>query len=1057
MIKLRVTPFTSTSRLLVAGAIFLFALLIAAAAFTNGAGRDVREQLTATDAPAHSRLSAAAEIERLLGRGGFSGHLLAYAARTAGDGSAELQQMAALLDEASGQADIFAGLGSEPFARQFVEVTRGRIAQGRLALASMETGVRDPGIVAVEFAADLAAFDNSYARFRAEEQRLTTLDALNVLDLQRWITSLALAAAVFVMGAAAVLLYVNVRKPLRELAEDLQDLLADDEDRAVTGSDRNDEIGMLARAAEELRRTQLQAGRLLTLGSDGALRLRLEGENGRAVDDALEELVTAADMVRSSARDLSTSGADLAQGSCDAMARVEVALTETVDETSGRLAALSDSGEEVLRLAGDLEATRRSLASAERDWRDEMTGLADTMRGEMTSLAETMRDELEHMGATTERLTDMTEAAGTRVEGASGQLTEIAFAWRKEQTALNDASAQARENLTARLVTLDAQIGNLDDTLENLEELTVRAAPPIQEAVNVLGRAVGDMSMASESATAATELMSKEVEATRNARLSVISEAEADRAHWQKDRATIRQQADDMITQMSETANRVEGLAKDLTQSAQDVPGKLDRLSGDLVGLGGQIKTLEQTGGALATQLGGRIVSVHDALSEAREALSDEADTIRGVTSDLKDMHLTFEDESRVVGEQVSSVAETLENLDKHLQAINQRVATPIDLSPVLSALKNEMGQAVTHLTQTIEGQGLNAQASFAEDIERLGERIEGAGESNLVAVDDGFARLSTELETISASQEHGVAQRLSDLSTALDGRIAAQNDASRDIAASLSELADRITSLSDAQDRSDKAASVSHLADRIGELTEAQRKAERALWQTADEALKAEDLSSLIDHRLDALNDSAQAMSDELQALAQTIEMQTAEARDGDTAPQVLEQISRVEHHQGSLGQAQQAIALALHDGLKGIARRLKAADVGPMSEQLDSVVATLVRQQDRLAEVMLEMSTDMGERIDDLAGEIARGNRQARGPRRGFLKKKIDKAQGVDTSTERVAQTQAPQENELSAIYDALRGLTDELKDLSGDEPEDAQSDAPDEVASEEDRKVG
>jgi len=966
MPKKKVTSFTITGRFLVASAVFLFALLVAAAAVTNTMGLDARNRLTAATAQSDTRAASAAAIDGLLGRAGFTGQLLGYAASAA---SGDLGAMELVLDDAAAEADRFLAFGSEPFAREFLDITRGRIAQGRLALTTLSAGERNAATIAVDFAADLSSFDVAYNEFSAAEQRLQTRDALQVLTLQRWITSLALGAAVFIMGLGALLLHLNVRRPLRKLAESLEELLTDEEECTLSETDRDDEIGMVARVAEDLRRTQLQAGRLLTLGADGALRLRLEGEGAEAVDAALKDISIAVDDLRGSARTLSESGEGIAGENREVMARVENALDETVAETAGRLGTLAEAGEEVLRLAGDLEGTRRSLAGTESDW-----------RLEMSELAETMRAELERLRATSEHLSESTATAGARVSHVSGELTDIASSWRAEQHALNTSSERTREELGERLTALDGQINNLDGALGALQALTTRAAPPIENAAGAISKAAGDLGEAGKVASQATLLIAKEAQAARNARLSVMSEAEADRAHWQTERGALRKQAGEMIAELSSTAARVDELARELNGGADGIPGKLDRASQEITTLSAQIKAFERAGGQVAGQLGDRLSAVQNVLGDAQAAFVDEANVMRSVTADLSDMHLGFEKERRAVSDQVGSLAETLERLDSQLQTINERVESPLDLSPVLGALRNEMGQAVTHLTRAVEDQTLAGQRTLSNAVYQIGQKIEGQ----------------------SGSFEHLIATGLLDLSDRLNRKITAQNEAAGKLADILGDLQSRLTHLPDLAIEGDA----------------------RIVSQA--------DVSALVDPRIDRLDETAREMVFELRALAKTV----SEQRNVRVPQSLEEQMVRIESLQGNLGEAQQAIALALRDGLKNIAHRLRGADVSGVRHQIDEVMETLVRHQDRLSGIMRDMSSDMKTRIDGLSGQIVRGGKLPP-PRKGIFNRPSKASLPEQASTEvRVSQTPPPEENELSAIHDALRGLTEELKGLSADD---------------------
>jgi chromosome segregation ATPase len=657
----------------------------------------------------------------------------------------------------------------------------------------------------------------------------------------------------------------------------------------------------------------------------------------------------------------------MTEESRETLSRLETALDDVVAQSASRLDTLADAGEEVLKLAADFDGTRRGLAETEGTWKQEMS-----------DLAETMRHELERLRATSAQLAESTATAGARVTHVSSELTDIASAWRAEQHVLTQASERGREHLETRLAALDAQITGLDRALTGLETLTERAGPPIEGAAGAIAKAARDLGAAGKAANLATGLWAKEAEAARNTRLSVLSEAQADRAHWQTERGALRDQAEYLFAQIGDTSKRIDAFARDLSTSESGLPSRLDQLHADCERIAGQLAIFEEGGGKVAGGLSERLATLQGLLEDAQTAFADEANVIRSVTADLSQMHMTFDQERQAVSGQVASLSGTLERLDEQLRTIGQQVESPLDLTPVLGALRDEMGQAVTHLTRAVEDQTLSSQRSLSNAVYQLGQKIEGQ----------------------SGTFEHLIATGLLDLSDRLNTKITAQHEAAETLAETLTKVQGTLTGLAGAE-------------------------------RPAAEILPPTDVSAQLDPRIERLDDTAREMIFELRALARSV----AEPRAVRVPEELEAQLGRIETLQGRLGEAQQAMALTVRDGLQGVLQRIRATGTPATQMQLDEVMETLARHQDRLSGIMRELSVDMRNRIDGLSGQIMRGGKLPP-PRKGIFSRpaKAD-LPATETAVGRVAQTPVPESNDLTAIYAALQGLTDELKGLSQD----------------------
>lgn len=936
MSKERTSPFATVSRLLVGGAVFFTVLLVGAAILTSHLGDTARSALTREEGAITARLAAAEEINALLGRGGLTGRLMIYATEPSPD---TLALMSDLTSDARGQLNALTINGTEQ-ATIFAGAARARIAESELAIAAIEAGTRDAATVAMEFADGVAPFEIALNRLRLAEQDLQTSQALSIFELQRWIVGITLALGIIVMAGAAILFWLGIRRPLRQLADHLEDLMVDEEERELPEADRSDEVGEVARIAAQIRRSQLQAGRLLTFGPDGALRFRLEGASATAVDDALGELKVATETARVSAETLTSAEGRITSNSDAVMARLEAALSETIAETSGQLQNLSDAGESVIRLAGDLEGARRSFAGTEEEWREEMIGLGETMRGEF----ERLRGTADRLAQITEAAAGRTEVAGTRIDALTSQLSE-------DQAKAIAASEDTRASLAIRLESLDAQIAALGTTLKGFETLSAETITPIQAAKESLMRSVMGLNESTREAATATGFWSREVDAAHKARAHATSEAEADRAYWKKEREALRMQIDTTMNELVETAARVGRFAEDLHTGADGLPARFDALQAEIAGLGTKIGAFENVGTGIIGKLGGQLASVHEALQDARDAFYRESITIGEVTGDLKSLHLRFDSESRVIGEQVVAISDSLETLDENLLRLTDRLSSPVDLTPVLAALRNEMGRAVTHLTRVVEGESQTTRAAFSQ-------------ESSTV-----------------------IARELAEFSEALKARIALEGEQTTQLIEAMDDMRERM-SINDG----------------------------------------APSTAAILEPRLVSLSETTRAIAHEVRAISDKI------ASGGSEDGEIITHISRVERLQSGLSQAQAAIATSMQEGMAGIARRLRSSDSDAATRQIERAFSSLMQQQLQLENTIRDTVSDLGARIDDLAEGIARSSTPI------ARRDTADTAGQFATSvrpgaTPRPSEAPAADEADLSAIYDALRGLTEELKDLSVD----------------------
>ncbi len=942
MSKARISPFATVSRLLVAGAVFFTVLLVAAAVLTANLGTTARTALIRGDEMTTARLAAADEISALLGRGGFAGRLMIYATQPTPD---TLALMSELIADARAEIPGVTANGTA-HGTIFANAARSRIAESELAVTALESGTRDAAVIAMEYADGVTPFEAALDRFRATEQQQQTANALTIFELQRWIVGITLALGIAIMAGTAILFWLGIRRPLRQLADHLEDLMIDEEERELPEAARGDEVGDVARIATQIRRSQLQAGRLLTFGPDGALRFRLEGTGADAVDEAIGELKIATETARTSAETLIGAEGRISSNSDAAMARLEAALSETIAETSGQLQTLSDAGENVIRLAGDLEGARRAFAGTEEEWRTEMIGLGETMRGEF-----------ERLRGTADRLAQITETAVGRTEIAGTRIEDMTVRWSESQIMALKASEETRDGLTDRLQSLDTQINALGTTLEGFEALSAQTITPIEAVRESLIRSAKGLSDSTREAATATGFWTREVDAAHAARAHATSEAEADRAYWKKEREALRMQIDTAMNDLFDTAAKVSSFAEDLQSGAGGLPARFDALQAEIAGLGTKIGAFEDVGGNIITKLGGQLASVHDALQDARDAFYRESTTIGEVTGDLKSLHLRFDSETRVIGEQVAAISDSLETLDENLIRLTDRLSSPVDLTPVLAALRNEMGRAVTHLTQVVEGQSQQTRSAF-----------------------------STESSAV-------IARELAEFSEALEARIAIEGEQTAQLIDAMDDMRERM-SINDG----------------------------------------APSTAAILEPRLVSLSETTRAIANEVREISDKI----ANGKT-DAGGEIIDHIGRVERLQSGLSQAQAAIATSMQEGLSGIARRLRNSDSDTANRQIERAFSTLMQQQLQLENTLRDTVADLGTRIDDLAEGIARSATPI--ARRDSSATADQFSTSVRPSAQpRVSDVLPPEDADLSAIYDALRGLTEELKDLSVD-----TSDAP------------
>lgn len=407
------------SRVFAAGAAVAAMALVVGGSYYVGFVGEVQRGLNDPQSASAQAIGRISAIEQALG---YQGYLRAYRTfRLTGDMTAR-QQLSQRSMEAARTLDGLRGLFAaspaatlairdvEAVVEEFARIARSAPETPATALrgsASMEAIDSMPAVPQLE--ATYLTLRSGLDRLRAQTSSYQMGSIAWALTWSQMLIICAFAAIICGLVAAASLLQIGITQPLKSLAQSLKGAAEGRLASPIWGTERADEIGEMARASEQLRKSLTETEALQQLARNGHLSIRIEGEASALLDRTVGEVVAnvqqAADALRQAAGELHETQA----------AQREVIGTQK--------AAVGTFGEKLEDMAaGFSRAAWGAVETAADDIRKATSRIAETAATRDTELTDVTR-RLEERGREMSDAFDGIRArTGTAIDGLTGAI-----------------------------------------------------------------------------------------------------------------------------------------------------------------------------------------------------------------------------------------------------------------------------------------------------------------------------------------------------------------------------------------------------------------------------------------------------------------------------------------------------------------------------------------------------------------------------------------------------------------------------------------------------------
>ena len=306
---------SAKSRILSAASVLVAAGLVLGGAYFAGYISELQRDLS-NPAVGPRAVAQTGLIEKALGYDGFLKVYRNY--RLTGDSAARAQMNRQTADAkaaierlqtlyASNPTAIDALREARAVSEAFSHVARtapetGPIAlRGTAAMDSLNTLPQSPQLEAA-YISMRGALD----RLKQAEQAHQLGDVASVLSWSQMLIIGALACLVLGLLVVAGLLHLGIIQPLKSLERSLASVGDGNVGHRIWGTDRDDEIGALARAGEKLRRSLTETTALKSLAENGQLRISLEGQGSILFEKLAADVTSATEALKTASVELAT-------------------------------------------------------------------------------------------------------------------------------------------------------------------------------------------------------------------------------------------------------------------------------------------------------------------------------------------------------------------------------------------------------------------------------------------------------------------------------------------------------------------------------------------------------------------------------------------------------------------------------------------------------------------------------------------------------------------------------------------------------------------------------
>jgi hypothetical protein len=453
-------PIATLARTLSFAAIAAILAAAGIAAYAIGYLDEARRSAADQGAMPAQAIRAIDALETELGYGGFLA-----AQRKLRDDPAAAQTMAAHFAKA--QSALSKLIDLPPGTMQEI---RAVVREYGAALQSAEAGY--PSV----------ALDGPYASLRAEAERVKQAALSARLDAITRMTAAAQWAVLTALGLLALGFLVlswlfagRVADPLKQLRASLTAMGRDPAAGPVWGTDRKDEFGALARAAERLRRALIETPVLPNVTGGQTLRVKLDGPSGALFDKLVQDIAQAAaqidaggaagrEQLNAAASRLAATAAEISGFSAGARAELRAAL-EPLQGAAQEARANQAAVTQFSQTAGDTISGAMASVSA----------LTERLGASASQLSASAEESARRLASAAKDMEGRSKEAELRLGLALDQAGQQARAQAQESAALKTALAQALDDIRQARSGLEAAHGSggsdLNPVLAAVQEL----------------------------------------------------------------------------------------------------------------------------------------------------------------------------------------------------------------------------------------------------------------------------------------------------------------------------------------------------------------------------------------------------------------------------------------------------------------------------------------------------------------------------------------------------------------------------------------------------------
>ncbi len=366
-------------------------------------------------------------------------------------------------------------------------------------------------------------------------------------------TAVALIALVGVL--AVLLVVVGIRRPLTALNTVMERLAAGDAAAIVTGTDRGDELGAMARTVEVFKENMLRARQLEEEAKQAELQAAAEKRaNTLALARSFEDRVGAiVNAVGSSATELQATSSQLAV---------------TVNQVSAQCANVAAASEQASANVQTVAAASEELSASINDLSDRVVRAADRSKRAAEGASEAQR-QLDQLSSAIDQVDQIVAA----INAVASQTNLLALNATIEAARAGEAGkgfavvASEVKNLANQTHAMTEQITNQISAVKSASDRTVGAMGAIIGQVEDISNSTADM------ASSVSQQSSATIEISRNAQQAAIGTTEVSRnvqgiqvAGNETGAATgnVKHASDDLARQSSQLKQAMDGFLAEL-------------------------------------------------------------------------------------------------------------------------------------------------------------------------------------------------------------------------------------------------------------------------------------------------------------------------------------------------------------------------------------------------------------------------------------------------------------------------------------------------------------